>query len=259
MSCILRKGRRGGRVGYLNGERESVPVICIWKGVAIGSVALDVPDPFHDNKHGHLHVLMSSATDIARQVRQILEGSSDAPSLQDIIDTIDDSASEWATPSSPQAKSLLASLEDLYHQVLDHAVFHQVEAFLTVLYHLRILIPVGSIVSTWFDLVLRPALRQPKLPTPAVRFAKELVLIGLVTFDEENTNKTKDFRRRLLDLYLLDVHSESSGEDALEWAELDKVSRDKRECWKSNLEDVMITFGMKCPQVGTCQIAYPPS
>jgi hypothetical protein len=210
-------------------------------------VPLD-PDTFHDNKHDHLHVLMSSATDIARQVRQILEESSDAPSLQHVIDTIDNSASEWATPSSPQAKSLLTSLEDLYHQVLDHAVFHQVEVFLTVLYHLRIVIPVASIVSTWFDLVLRPALREPKLSTSTVRFAKELVLIGLVTFDEENTNKTKDFRRRLLDLYLLDAHSESLGEDALEWAELDKVSRDKRECWKSNLEDVLITFGMKCPR-----------
>ena len=199
---------------------------------------------------------MSSATDITRQVRQILDGSPDAPSLQHAIDTIDDSVSEWAIPSSPQAKSLLASLEDLYHQVLDHAVFHQVEAFLTVLYHLRIVIPAGSIVSTWFDLVLRPALREPKLSTPTVRFAKELVIIGLVTFDEENTSRTKDFRRRLLDLYLLDAHSESSGEDALEWAELDKVSREKRECWKSNLEDVLIAFGMKCPQVGTRQIAY---
>lgn len=205
------------------------------------------------------HVLMSSATDIARQVRQTLEESSDAPSLQHLVDTIDHSASEWATSSSPQAQSLLISLEDLYHQVLDHAVFHQVEVFLTVLYHLRIVIPVASIVSTWFDLVLRPALREPKLSTSTSGFAKELVLIGLVTFGQENTNKTKDFRRRLLDLYLLDAHSESLGEDALEWAELDKVSRDKRECWKSNLEDVLITFGMKCPKVGTCQIVYSPS
>jgi hypothetical protein len=235
------------------------PVIGYGRARRSALFPLDVPDPFHDNKHDHLHVLMSSATDIARQVRQILEGSPDAPSLQHVINTIDDSVSEWATPSSPQARGLLESLENLYHQVLDHAVFRQVEAFLTVLYHLRVVIPVASIVSTWFDLVLRPALRQPKLPTPAVRFAKELVLVGLVTFDEENTNKTKDFRRRLLDLYLLDAHSESSSEDALEWAELDKIARDKRGCWKSNLEDVMITFGMKCPQVGTCQIAYPPS
>lgn len=202
---------------------------------------------------------MSSATEITRQVRQILEESSDAPSLQRLVDTIDISASEWTTPSSPQAKSLLLLLEDLYHQVLDHAVFHQVQVFLTVLYHLRIVIPVASIISTWFDLVLRPALREPKLSTSTVRFAKELVLLGLVTFDEENTNKTKDFRRRLLDLYLLDAHSESLGEDALEWGELDKVSRDKRECWKSNLEDVLITFGLKCPKVGTRQIAYVPS
>lgn len=199
---------------------------------------------------------MSSATDIARQVRQILEGSSDATSLQHLVDTIENSTSVWATPSSIQAQSLLISLEDLYHHVLDHAVFHQVEVFLTVLYHLRIVIPVASIVSTWFDLVLRPALREPKLSTSTVGFAKELVLIGLVTFNG-NTNKTKDFRRRLLDLYLLDAHSESLGEDALEWAELDKASRDKRECWKSNLEGVLITFGIKCPKVGTCQIAYP--
>ena len=239
-------------------EHETDPLICMRKDAAIGFGPARRPDSFHNNLRNHFHVLMSSATDITRQVRQILEESSDAPSLQHIIDTIDDSTSEWATPSSPQARSLLTSLEDLYHQVLDHAVFHQVEVFLTVLYHLRIVIPVGLIVSTWFDLVLRPALREPKLSTATVSFAKKLVLVGLVTFDEENTSKTKDFRRRLLDLYLLDAHSESSGEDALEWAELDKVSREKKECWKSNLEDILITFGMKCPQVGTRQIAYPP-
>ena len=87
------------------------------------------------------------------------------------------------------------------------------------------LIPVASIDSAWFDLALRPALRGTKLSTSTVRFAKELVLVGLVTFGEENSNKTTDFRRRILDRYLLDPHSESSGEDALEWVEL--VSRDQ--------------------------------
>jgi hypothetical protein len=86
---------------------------------------------------------MSSATDIARQVRQILEESSDAPSLQHIVDTIEQLHQNGQHHLPHNLRASLISLEDLYHQVLDHAVFRQVEVFLTVLYHLRIVIPVG--------------------------------------------------------------------------------------------------------------------
>ena len=58
-----------------------------------------------------------------------------------------------------------------------------------------------------------------------------------------------DFRRRLMDLYLLDAFNESSGDDALEWAELEQSQREQKACWKANLEDVLVSVGLERPAV----------
>lgn len=184
---------------------------------------------------------------IAHQVRLLLEDSADsAGSLSQVVDSIECSIADWS-PSESQL--LLSSLEDIYHDVIDHDLFHQVNTLLTVLYHLRPIIPAVSIITTWFDLILRPALREPKLPTSAVKYAKELVTTALDKPDEDNVDKIKNFRRRLFDLYLLDAYNETSGDDALEWAELDREQRNRKSFWKANLQDVLVTFGILRPQV----------
>jgi hypothetical protein len=193
---------------------------------------------------------MPSATDLARQVRQLLEDSPEAPALSQVVDSIQFAVAEWSSsPESSQPQMLLSSLEYMYHDVINHALFHQVDTLLTILYHLRPLIPAISIISIWFDLVLRPALREPRLPTSGVGYAKELILAALEKADDDNADKLRDFRRRLLDLYLLDAYNESSGDDALEWAGLDQDQRDRKAYWKANLQDVLVMFGLKCPQV----------
>jgi hypothetical protein len=106
-----------------------------------------------------------------------------------------------------------------------------------------------SIIATWWDLVLRPSLRDAKLPRTAVTYAKDLALIALERPDDGNPEKQKDFRRRLLDLYLLDAFNEASGDDIIEWAELPAEDRYRRAMWKSNLEDVLIRFGLDQPEV----------
>lgn len=186
-----------------------------------------------------------SVVDLARQVRSLLEGDSSS-SLSQVVDSIECAVSDWS-PSDSQL--FLSSLEDIYHDVIDHDLFHQVNTLLTVLYHLRPIIPATSIISTWFDLVLRPALREPKLPTSGVKYAKELILAALEKPDDDNAEKLKNFRRRLFDLYLLDAHNESSGDDALEWAELDQDQRDRKSRWKANLQDVLVMFGILRPEV----------
>jgi hypothetical protein len=116
-----------------------------------------------------------------------------------------------------------------------------------VLHHLRPILSSTSIIATWFDLVLRPALREPKLPTASVNYAKELIICALE--NSQNSDKVREFRRRLLDLYLLDAFNEGSWDDVLEWAGLDQEQRDRVTHWKSNLDDLLIKFGLERPAV----------
>lgn len=190
-----------------------------------------------------------SVTTLSRQVRSFLAESADALPLEEILLTVDSFVLECS--SSDEQDALLHSLEndlqEIHHDLVDHSSFDQTVTFLTVLHHLRPVLPSTSIISTWFDLVLRPALREPKLPTRAVNHAKGLIVCALET--SQNQEKVGEFRRRLLDLYLLDALNEGSEDDILEWADLNQQQRHTRMHWKSNLEDVLVKFGLEKPTV----------
>ncbi|KAL4253155.1 hypothetical protein ABKN59_004132 [Abortiporus biennis] len=199
-----------------------------------------------------------STTDLARQVQQILKSSPDAPSLPTLLQHVDEFVLECS--ASPDSEGVLHQFEDELQQVLkvvDHANLSQTEIVLAIIFHLRPILLSSSVISNWFELVLRPALREPKLPTPSVDYAKELILNALdpgsnnVPGDSEKAKereKVGNFRRRLMDFYLLDAYNESSGEDVLEWAELDNLQREKKACWKANLEDILVRVGLQWPQ-----------
>lgn len=202
-----------------------------------------------------------AAPEISRQLRLILSNASEAPPLPNFLQILDNFVTEYS-PSPDPCEAILQLEEELlaiYHKVIDHSVLPQVNTILSVLYRIRTILSPLSIISTWFDLVLRPALREPKLAVEAVNHAKELIVVALdpahrsqeaVFPDAEKDKKVKDFRRRLMDLYLLDAYNESSGDDVLEWAELDDTQKERKACWKANLEDVLVKIGLKRPQVG---------
>ncbi|KAF7984045.1 hypothetical protein HWV62_17573 [Athelia sp. TMB] len=184
---------------------------------------------------------------VSRQVRSSLSGSSDAPGIIELLRNVDAFVLECST--SPGQDSLLNALDDelqgIHHDLVGHDSLEEIQVFLRVLYHLRPILSSTSIIGTWFDLVLRPALREPKLPTEAVNNAKELIICALE--GSVNSEKVSEFRRRLLDLYLLDAMNEGSGADVLEWAELDQEQRDKKTLWKGNLEDLLVKYGLQRP------------
>ena len=208
---------------------------------------------------------MSSSTiaDLSTQLRLLLESSSDPISTNDLLARVDSFVLECS--ASPEASALLHQLEEelqrVYDDALWHALFPQAELFLAFLYHLRPVLPSLSIISTWFDLVLRPTLREPKVPLSTANHAKELIISALDPGNnfsgaedgspeaDKQKERVGDFRRRLMDLYLLDAYNESSGDDVLEWAELDEDQRENKACWKSNLEDVLVRVGLERPKV----------
>lgn len=188
---------------------------------------------------------------LPRLVRSVLEGASDALPLNDLLTVVDDFVLECTTAEDPESLifELEEELQSIHHEVVDYSCPTQTEVFLAVLYHLAPILPSISVIS-WFDLVLRPALREPKLPTQAVNHAKELIISALQKTHEAYVDKIGDFRRRLLELYLLDAFNEGSGDDVLEWAELTEDEREKRTLWKHNLEDILVKFGNERPEVG---------
>ncbi|KAJ7685064.1 hypothetical protein DFH06DRAFT_1157285 [Mycena polygramma] len=187
-----------------------------------------------------------SAT-LLRQVRAVLE--TEGSSIADLLTLTDDFVLECSSAPEPEvlAFQVEEQLHHLHDDVVDHSSLHHTEVFLAVLHHLCPILPSVSIISSWFDLVLRPALREPKLPVPTVTHAKELIVSALCKEDDRYPEKIAEFRCRLLDLYLLDAFNEGSGDDVLEWAELDDLQREKKTRWKSNLEDILLKYGQERP------------
>ncbi len=189
-------------------------------------------------------------TEISRQLRLYLEGSSQALSAQEVYALVDSFVTDVNASDDPE--SPICNLENelqVIRDTLDLSECAQTEALLSVLRRLEPVLSSTSLISTWFDLVLRPALREPNLSHKAITQAKDLVIVALEKPDNRHPEIQGEFRRRVLDLYLLDASNEASPEDVLEWADLPREQRDQRKIWKENLEDILVGFGMNQPEV----------
>ncbi|KAF9009433.1 hypothetical protein BDQ17DRAFT_1300250 [Cyathus striatus] len=184
---------------------------------------------------------------LPRQIRLVLESAPDALPINELLVLIDQFVLECSSlpDSVAQVSRFEEELQSLHHEL--YFSHYQLEIFLAILYHLSPVLPYSSVIS-WFDPVLRPALREHKLPTGAINHAKELIISALQKTNEVYADKVKDFRRRLFELYLLDAYNEGSGDDILEWAELDEEQKEKRTRWKVNLEDILVKYGGQCPE-----------
>lgn len=193
-------------------------------------------------------------TALSNQLRLALEDPADKFSREQVLNSVDEFVVGCVSSEAPEVQLFRVEeeLQVVYNDAVDHTSLGHTEVFLGVLHHLRPLLSSTSIISTWFDLVLRPALREPRLSTTSVTHAKELIIFAAENEDRRYPEKVHEFRRRLMD-HLLDAYNEGSGDDILEWAKLDQKQRDKRHLWKNNLEDVLVKFGLKCPVVCVCE------
>ncbi len=192
----------------------------------------------------------TSMADISRQLRLYLERSPQALSPQDVYTLLDNFVSDCNASEEPEV--FICNLENelqVIRDTLDLSECAQTEDLLCVLRHLEPVLSSTSLISTWFDLALRPALREPRLSQKALTQAKDLVIVALEKPDNRYPEIQGEFRRRILDLYLLDASNEASPEDILEWADLPGEQRDRRRIWKENLEDILVAFGMDQPEV----------
>ena len=187
---------------------------------------------------------------LIRPLRSVLDKAQDAPALSEVLASVEQFVGECTESTEPEIKlfQFEEELQSLHHEVIDYSSTYHTEVFLAVLHHLAPILPATSVIA-WFDVVLRPALREPKLPTAALIHAKELIISALGKTQDANATRVDDFRRRLMELYLLDAYNEGSGLDALEWAELTEEEQVRRTRWKHNLQDILIAYGHHRPEV----------
>ncbi|GAB1519461.1 hypothetical protein RhiTH_002529 [Rhizoctonia solani] len=181
---------------------------------------------------------MSATTkDILTHIRSTFNTHS-PPQLTDLRPLIDVYISETAHLEPELDNGLL----DIYSQAIDHSDVSHIATFIGVLYAFRMVLSSASIIS-WFDSLLRRALREPRLDLEAVKQAKDLVLMPL--YDESET-KAQLLRRRLVQLYVLDAPREN--DSAVETMTQSADERAKMAVWKTNLEDLLVSDGFTRPK-----------
>ncbi len=196
---------------------------------------------------------------LARQIRAVLDDAPDAPPLDELLALVDDFVLECSTSEEPETviKHLEEDLQAVHHDVFDYSSLRQGEQLLTTLHRLSPILPSTTVIS-WFDILFRPALRDPRLATTAVNYAKDLIVQASRSGNDGYSDKIENyvervagFRKRLFDLYLLDAFNVGSEGDVLEWAELVEEEREKRTCWKTSLEDILLRYGQEDPEVNS--------
>jgi len=194
---------------------------------------------------------------LCRQIQNVLDSTPDVLLLNELLNLVGDFVVECSSPDAPEGLIVQFhdELEATFRDSVDYSNVRQVETFLTILHHLAPVMSPTSIIS-WFEVVFRPALREPRLATTPLNYAKELIVQALKinqgVYSDAAPNLTErvtGFRRRLYELYLLDAFNEGSKDDVLEWTSLEEEERQKLSCWKENLEDILIRYGSENPEV----------
>jgi hypothetical protein len=118
------------------------------------------------------------------------------------------------------------------------------DLFVEVLYITREHLTPDSIIRTWWDLALRPALRRAHMPRAIIRHAIEVVMVGL---SEGQTG----FRRLLVGLFILGVPSLNSVEEAIESVSMSDEEKAQTARWKESLIEILTEDAERHPKVRT--------
>lgn len=173
-----------------------------------------------------------------------------ANSIKQHLHNLDACLPEVATFASKAGPDAVLELEEHLQKIfmasIDQSDMEQLAGFIAIVHTLLPALPAASIITTWFDIMLRASLRIPELPARAVRQARELVLRGL---QDESHPKTASFRRMIIDLYLAGTNKDSSEHDALEDVALDPSDVQKQTCWKHNIEVTLLDDAIRHPTV----------
>jgi hypothetical protein len=160
-------------------------------------------------------------------------------------------ADVFAKDAAEFHEEIFSSLEEAESELVDiHRTLEDAHApvFIELLYHLSSVLPSRSILASWFDLALKPALRDSNLSFTINDYAQDIVVEALIR-EGQDDDIVSNFRRRLLEYYLLDTVNAETARDIFEWTELSPVEKDERSRWKQNLEQILLKYGRQQPDV----------
>ena len=110
--------------------------------------------------------------EFTRRLRELLSNAPDNKQTTyfDFFDLLDSCILEISSSDadSQQRVDFEEELQVVFDEEVRHSDLSHVELFLEVLLHARPVLNSGTLISTWFDLLLRPALREPKLSEGAL-------------------------------------------------------------------------------------------
>ncbi|KAH7107732.1 hypothetical protein BKA62DRAFT_684269 [Auriculariales sp. MPI-PUGE-AT-0066] len=104
----------------------------------------------------------------------------------------------------------------------------------------------AKVVDTWTHLALKPLLKDTRVESTTLTKAKELAISVLV--DPDIAQHVIQYRKHILQLYLMDAPSDMQSDDALDMAQLEDSERDSKRFFKDNLADIIIKFALQSPQ-----------
>lgn len=178
--------------------------------------------------------------------------------ISDVIALISASVREQTQEQghSPEFTSFLVELErelvHIYENSVNHKSVTHLEAFLAVLFSLRPVLPASSII-TWFD-HLRPALRAPLLSLETKKSLQSLIASVLDESKHPAESRSREFRRRLLELYIFDISGFKTAEESIEELNQNASEVDSRQTWKENIESILEIDLLTSPDV--CRFCF---
>ncbi|KAF8575721.1 hypothetical protein K439DRAFT_1664929 [Ramaria rubella] len=181
--------------------------------------------------------------DISRRIRAALGSDSPTKNLSEVLNAIDVFVHQQKEIDLAVLDQLCGELEDMYKELVDHSSPANVETFVSILHGFLPLFPPIYVITCWWDLVLRAALRDTRLSAKALQQVKVITLHGLIP----DSPKAFEYGKRIVQLFLLDAYDESSGRDALEHATMTSEERQIQHLWKHNLGGILEEFCIKRP------------
>lgn len=184
------------------------------------------------------------------KLRTALESPRPTDFIPDIADFIHTHVAELSSFSSEaSALDFDGVLQKTLHEDVDQQSMQHIHLVLATLDALNQIISTQSIISTWFDLLLRPSLKNRPLPANAQAHVRNIVLRAMGESSVSNQESVFGFRNRIMELYLLDTRNISSGDELVEKMKLKESERLQAAHYKSNLETILEDFSISNAKV----------
>jgi hypothetical protein len=193
-----------------------------------------------------------SSVRLAGEIRIALSSPRPTDFIPELTASIHSYVAELSSFSTnASATGLDETLQQMLHDKIDQQSIPHIQLVLAALDALDKTVSTESIILTWFDMLLRPSLKSRTLPPASQKHTRNVVLRALHDPSPSKQEIVAGFQDRIMQLYLLDTSSISSGDELVEKMSWKEAERLQGISYKSNLETILVDFFEINPQVNS--------